>query len=189
MPKEKTTRSNPSPSSDTGSSLSELCNKITNYIQAGYAGLYLVSPEEQRVEAEIKAVVDYLNRTQKEQYELCYWSVVDGLVNTKSNQVNSCNDPLDCLQVISEQKERTVFLLKDYHLFLEDPNPIVLRKLKDVLLEAKTKQKPIIIAGCRLVLPPELERELTIVEFSLPGTAYQHRRGCWSSEFLGLEKA
>jgi ATP-dependent 26S proteasome regulatory subunit len=151
------------------STLSALGKRITNYIQAGYAGLYLVSPEEQRVEAEIKSVVDYLNRTQKEQYELCYWSVVDGLVNTKSNQVHSCNDPLEVLQVISEQKERTVFLLKDYHLFLEDPNPVVLRKLKDVLLEGKTKQKPIIIAGCRTVLPPELEREITIVEFSLPG--------------------
>jgi len=151
------------------SALSELGRKITNYIQAGYAGLYLVSPEEQRVEAEIKAVVDHLNSSQKEQYELCYWSVVDGLVNTKSNQIHSCNDPLEVLQTISEQKERTVFLLKDYHLFLDDPNPIALRKLKDVLLEGKTKQKPIIIAGCRLVLPPELEREITVVEFSLPG--------------------
>lgn len=169
MPREKTTQSNPRPSSDTGSSLSEVGTRIVHYIQAGYPGLYLVSPEEQRVEAEIKAVVNHLNSNCKDQYDLCYWSVVDGLINTKSNQVHSCNDPLEVLQVISEQKERTVFLLKDYHLFLEDPNPVVLRKLKDVLVEAKTKQKPIIIAGCRLVLPPELEREITVVEFSLPG--------------------
>ena len=81
------------------SALSELGRKITNYIQAGYAGVYLVSPEEQRVEAQIKAVVDHLNSNQKEQYELCYWSVVDGLVNVRTNQVHSCNDPLDFLQV------------------------------------------------------------------------------------------
>jgi AAA+ superfamily predicted ATPase len=168
MPKKK---SNTQPGSDIVSSLSELGTRIVHYIQAGYAGLYLVSPEEQRVEAEIKSVVEHVNRTQKqnEQYQLCYWSVVDGLVNTSNNQVRDASDPLDVLQAISESKERTVFLLKDYHLFLEDPNPIVLRKLKDVLLEAKTKQKPIIIAGCRLVLPPELERELTVIEFALPG--------------------
>jgi ATP-dependent 26S proteasome regulatory subunit len=162
MPKAK--EKNPSP-------LSELGTKIVHYIQAGYPGLYLVSPEEQRVEAEIKTVVEHINRTQKqmEQYELCYWSVVDGLVNTKTNQVNNANDPLDVLQAISEQKERTVTLLKDYQLFLEDPNPILLRKLKDVLLEAKTKQKPMLLLGCRLVLPPELERELVIMEFALPG--------------------
>ncbi|MEA3213251.1 MAG: hypothetical protein QOE70_6308 [Chthoniobacter sp.] len=35
---------------------------ITHYIRAGYPGLYLVSHEEQRVEAELKAVVEGLNQ-------------------------------------------------------------------------------------------------------------------------------
>jgi SpoVK/Ycf46/Vps4 family AAA+-type ATPase len=168
MPKEK---SNKRPSSDSASSPSELGLKIIHYVQAGYPGLYLVSPEEQRVEAELKAVVDHLNRNpdDKKHYQLCYWSVVDGLVNTQTNQAHNAHDPLEVLQAIGEQKERTVTLLKDYHLFLEDPNPILLRTLRNVLLEAKTKQKTLIIAGCRLVLPPELERELTVIEFALPG--------------------
>ena len=112
--------------------------KIAHYVQAGYAGLYLVSPEEQRVEAEMKAVVDHLNKViqdGKGPYQLCYWSVVDGLVNTKTNPVHNSNDPLEVLQAIREHKDRTVFLLKDYHLFLEDPNPILLRTLRNVLLE------------------------------------------------------
>ncbi|MBE0542241.1 MAG: AAA family ATPase [Verrucomicrobia bacterium] len=168
MPKNK---SKPRPASDIASSPSELGARIIHYLQAGYPGLYLVSPEEQRVEAELKAVTDHLNRDREtdEQYQLCYWSVVDGLVNTKTNQAHNANDPLEVLQAIGEQPERTIFLLKDYHLFLQDPNPIIVRKLKDVLLEAKTKQKPLIIIGCRLVLPPELEREITVVEFTLPG--------------------
>jgi SpoVK/Ycf46/Vps4 family AAA+-type ATPase len=145
--------------------------KIIHYIQAGYPGLYLVSPEEQRVEAELKAITDHLNRDQRtaEQHHLCYWSVVDGLVNTTTNQVHNASDPLEVLQAMSDQPERTIVLLKDYHLFLQDPNPILLRKFKDVLLEAKTKQKTLIVVGCRLILPPELEREITIVEFALPG--------------------
>ena len=165
------TKSKPRPSLDSASSLSDLGARINHYIQAGYPSLYLVSPEEQRVEAELKSVLSHLNRDRKtsEQYQLCYWSVVDGLVNTKTNQVNNANDPLEVLQAIGEQPERTIILLKDYHLFLQDPNPIIVRKLKDVLLEAKTKQKSLIIVGCRLVLPPELEREITVVEFALPG--------------------
>lgn len=164
-------KSKPRPGSANASSLSDLGARIIHYVQAGYPGLYLVSPEEQRVEAELKTVTDQLNRDRHadELYQLCYWSVVDGLVNTKSNQVHNANDPLDVLQLIGEQPERTIFLLKDYHLFLQDPNPILVRKFKDVLLEAKTKQKTLIIVGCRLVLPPELERELTVVEFALPG--------------------
>ena len=168
MPKSKT---NPRPSSVNASSLSELGQKITHYVQAGYAGLYLVSPEEQRVEAELKAVIEHHNRNreQKEHYQLCYWSVVDGLVNMQTKQVHNANDPLEVLQAIREHKDRTVFLLKDYHMFLEDPNPVLLRTLRDVLLEAKTKQKTLLMAGCRLVIPPELERELTVIEFALPG--------------------
>src|ERR1039457_2978696 len=34
---------------------------------------------------------------------------------------------------------------------------------------AKTKSKVLVILGCRMVLPPELERELTVIEFALPG--------------------
>lgn len=168
MPKDK---SKLCPDSDTVSSPSELCAQIIHYLQAGHPGLYLVSPEEQRVEAELKSVLQHLNRDRNtgEQYCLCYWSVVDGLVNTQTKQVHIANDPLEVLQIMGEQPERTIFLLKDYHLFLQDPNPIIVRKLKDLLLEGKTKQKTIIIIGCRLVLPPELEREITVVEFALPG--------------------
>jgi ATP-dependent 26S proteasome regulatory subunit len=168
MPKEKF---NPRPDSDSASSPSELGTKIINYVQAGYPGLYLVSPEEQRIELELKSVIEHLNRGAKagKHYQLCFWSVVDGLVNTETSQVRDANDPLEALQAISDQNERTVTLLKDYHLFLQDPNPILLRKFKDVLLDCKVKQKTIVLVGCRLVLPPELERELTVVEFALPG--------------------
>jgi hypothetical protein len=51
--------------------------KLIRYIRAGYAGLYLVSHEEQRVEAEFKAVADELN------YSLFAWSVTAGLIDTK----------------------------------------------------------------------------------------------------------
>jgi AAA+ superfamily predicted ATPase len=165
------TKPNPRPNSESASSLSESGAKIFDYIRAGYPGLYLVSPEEQRVEAEFKSVLDQLNRgrQESERYQLCYWSVVDGLVNMQTKQSREANDPSDVLQAIAEQPEKTVTLLKDYHLFLQDPNPVVLRKFKDVLLQAKTRQKVLVIIGCRLILPPELEREITVIEFSLPG--------------------
>ena len=138
-------------------------NKITNYIRAGYSGIYLVSAEEQRVEAELKAVAQHLS------YHLHFWSVVDGLVDGENGKQSSAHDPLEALEAINELQEKSMVLLRDFHLFLEDPNPILLRKLKDVLQLAKTKQKTLIILGCRLVLPAELEREVTVLEFALPG--------------------
>jgi ATP-dependent 26S proteasome regulatory subunit len=140
----------------------ETTTSIRNYIRAGYAGLYLVSPEEQRVEAELKTVAQDID------YQLCIWSVVDGLVNITNSTVHNANDPLEVLNAVAELPEKTMILLKDFHLFLSDPNPFLIRKLKDTLLICKTSQKPLVILGCRLCLPPELERELTVIEFDLP---------------------
>jgi len=55
-----------------------LKTNIINYIRAGYPGLYLVSPEGQRVDAEIKQIAQDLK------YSLHVWSVVDGLLDTVS---------------------------------------------------------------------------------------------------------
>jgi AAA+ superfamily predicted ATPase len=139
--------------------------QIINYIRAGYSGLYIVSHEEQRVEAEFKAIAKDTG------FDLFFWSCVDGLVNTSTSQQNNVLDPLEALEAIRSLKEKTIILLKDFHLFLIDPNPVLLRKLKDVLVESKTKNHALIVLGCRLALPPELEREITVVEFKLPDKA------------------
>src|SRR6266404_3746952 len=44
------------PNSVTANSRSEMRAKIINYVRAGYPALYIVSPEEQRVELELKSV-------------------------------------------------------------------------------------------------------------------------------------
>jgi hypothetical protein len=70
---------------------------------------------------------------------------------------------------IHELKEKSFVLLRDFDLFLQDPNPILIRQFKDVLEWAKTQNKTLIILGCCLCLPPKLEREITGIEFALPG--------------------
>ena len=137
--------------------------RIINYIRAGYPGLYLVSHEEQRVDGEMKQIAQELK------YSLHLWSVVDGLVDSQNGQSKQANDPLEALMLVPELKEKSIVVLRDFHLFLQDPNPILIRQFKNVLQQAKTQNKTLIILGCRIVLPPELERELTMIEFSLPG--------------------
>ncbi len=138
--------------------------RLVNYVRAGYAGLYIVSPEEQRVQAELKTIAKEVD------FKLFAWSATTGLVDTDKGSARQANDPLEALLAIQDLPERSIVLLRDFHLFLHgDPNPVLLRQLKDSLQEAKTRNKPLIILGCRLCLPPELEREITIVEFALPG--------------------
>ena len=86
--------------------------KIINYIRAGYPGLYLVSHEEQRVALEMTRIATELK------YNLVFWSVVDGFVDTQKGTNNSANDPLEALIAIKDLKEKTLILLRDFHLFL-----------------------------------------------------------------------
>jgi hypothetical protein len=115
------TTSSKSPSSDTASSPSEMKARIINYIRAGYPGLYLVSHEEQRVALEITQIAKELK------YNLVFWSAVDGLVDVSKNSTTAANDPLEALIAIQELKEQTIIILRDFHLFLQDPNLILIR--------------------------------------------------------------
>jgi len=142
-------------------------NQIVNYIRAGYSGLFIISHEETRVEAEIKSVAKGLK------YNLFAWSVTTGLINTNDGQSKGGQDPMEAMQAINGLPENSIILLRDFHAFLSDPNPILARAFKDELITAKTKGKVLIIVGCRQILPPELEREITVIEFNLPDKIQQ----------------
>jgi AAA+ superfamily predicted ATPase len=137
-------------------------NTIINYIRAGYPGLYLVSFEETRIEAELKAVAKALD------YRLFGWSITEGLVDTADGHTRSAQDPIELMSAVDELPESTIILLKDFHQFLEDGNPVLVRKVKECLRVGKTKGRALVMVGCRLALPPELEREFVVVQFALP---------------------
>ncbi len=137
-------------------------DKILDYIRSAHPGLYIISAEEERVEAEIKAVAGTL------EYHLFAWSSTDGLVDTAEGNVRNVNDPFEVAMAVTELPEKSMVLLRDFHMFLEDNNPLLVRAVKDALAHAKANCKCLILLGCRQVLPPELERELVVIQFDLP---------------------
>lgn len=137
--------------------------QITNYIKAGYSGLYLISHEEARVEAELKAIATGLG------HPLHAWSITEGLIDTTKGTTRECNDPMEVLNAITELPEDSILLLRDFHQFFDDPNPVLIRRLKDQLRESRTSGKTLVVLGCRLNLPPELEREFSVIDIALPG--------------------
>jgi SpoVK/Ycf46/Vps4 family AAA+-type ATPase len=146
-------------------------NQITNYVRAGYPGLYLVSHEEQRVGSEFKAVVKDLNGSAKAdaRWSLYAWSFTEGIVNTEDGaSIGDTQDPLEMLKAIASIPERSIIMLRDFHMFLAEPNPLLFRMLKDALALAETTNRVLVIVGCQLKLPAELEKEITVVEYKLP---------------------
>ena len=142
---------------------------LTTYLRAGYPGLALISSEEARAEADIAAACASVDR------RLHAWSSTEGLVDTTAGRVTPCPDPLDALQLLdgmfAADNPRHVVLLRDLQLHLDQSDPLLVRRLKDILRVAKSNGHAIILLGCRLKLPPELEHEITHVDFSLPDPA------------------
>lgn len=142
-------------------------NQLTTYLQAGYPGLAVISSEEARAEAEIAAACTSLKR------RLHAWSSTEGLVDTKEGRVTACPDPLEALQLLDSMfaadNPRHVVLFRDLQLHMEQSDPMLVRRIKDILRVAKGNGHALVLLGCRLKLPPELEHEITHVDFSLPG--------------------
>lgn len=72
------------------------------------------------------------------------------------------------LDAVTGLPEKSLLILRDFHAFFAEPNPLLFRKLKDALLHAKTANKTLILLGSELKLPPEVEKLIAVVELALP---------------------
>jgi AAA+ superfamily predicted ATPase len=139
---------------------------LSTYLQAGYPGLAVITSEEARAETEIAAVCASLNR------QLHAWSSTEGLVDLSEGRITQCADPLDAMQILDEmfskREPQTVVLLRDLQLHMDQTDPMLTRRIKDVLRIAKTNGHTLILLGCRLNLPAEIDHEITRIEFGLP---------------------
>ena len=131
--------------------------------RAGYAGLYLCTPEETRAEAEVNAAAEELDRP------LHAWSLTTGFIDTTSGSVRDCPDPVEALDQIGSLEGDCLVLLRDFGQLLEDKDPLLTRKLRDTLSRAKADGKVLILLGVWKTLPDELEREITRIDLDLPG--------------------
>jgi len=144
-------------------------HQLVTYLRAGYPGLAIVTPEEARAEAEISAACASVHR------DLYAWSSSEGLLDAAKGKVNPCPDPLDALILVESlfatEEVRRIVVMRDLQLHLDHPDPLLIRRLKDLLRLAKAKGHALILLGCRLKLPEELAHEVTRVDFSLPDSA------------------
>jgi len=139
-------------------------HQIIRYARAGHAGLFLCTAEETRAEAIVKAATEELQRP------LHAWSATEGFIDTQLGTIQSCPDPAVALDQITDLQDDAVILLRDFGAFLEDKDPVLHRKLRDTLRNARTTGK-LLILGVWKPLPAELEREITRLDLALPDAA------------------
>ena len=161
--------------------------RIADYIRAGFAGLYLLTQEEVRAEAEVRSVADELG------YRLFAWTLTTGILDTGTGSLQPLPDPVDAVSALCELPEKSILLLKDFHQFLGDAaqpaNPMITRTIKETVRECRCSGKVLMVCGCLLQLPPEIEREFTVVSCDLPEGASLRQIAGNIAESAGINPA
>ncbi len=138
--------------------------EVEDLIKARYPLVYLVSSEEARVEKSLREMA--LRREMK----LAAWSITRGFVPLAGeHRGGDVKDPLKALDHIAGVEGKCVFVLRDFHAFVD--NPQVVRKLRDLAHDLKAKPKSVLLLSPVLKIPPELEKEIAIIDWDLPDRA------------------
>lgn len=77
-------------------------------------------------------------------------------------------DPLVALGNVIENLEPALYVFKDFHPFLKIQNISIVRRLREIASSLKNTYKTIIIVSPMLDMLPELEKDITLVDFDLP---------------------
>jgi ATP-dependent 26S proteasome regulatory subunit len=144
-------------------SLPAMTQDIKLHIQARYPIIYLVSWEEERIIAEIEKIA-----VSDDQRKMLYtWTETIGLQNIVLDQADGTKtDPLQMLNHIIASDEKAIYILLDFHPFLNDHQ--IIRRVRDAARSLKTSNKTIIFIAPKLVLPEELSKEIVVFDFDLP---------------------
>jgi SpoVK/Ycf46/Vps4 family AAA+-type ATPase len=134
--------------------------RIEILIRARYPLINIVSSEEKRVEDTLKKISHERGK------RFFIWSVTKGLESDDGSCAADLREPLKVLDHLLESDVNGLFLLKDFHPFLNDP--VVIRKLRDIGRELKTTMKNVILLTPVLKIPMDIEKEVTIIDFDLP---------------------
>ncbi|MGF1479441.1 MAG: AAA family ATPase [Cyanophyceae cyanobacterium] len=139
--------------------------EFTLLLRACYPLLYIPTPEEERVEAAISTCAKQIGRA------TYIWDFVDGYQDNPNNSGFGRRNPLQALELVEKLASNAsgVFILRDFHRFLEDIS--IARKLRNLSRTLKSQPKNIVLVSAELAIPSELAEVLTVVDFPLPTAA------------------
>lgn len=149
-------------------------DEIILLIKAKYPILYIISWEERRIE-------DILREVARERRKKLYgWTLTDGILPLDDYDGPpidpATQNPLRALDFIAHSQESAIFVLKDFHPFLDEQRsiaeqPVIVRRLRDITNELKHSYKTLIILAPVLRFPVELEKDITVLDYALPTQA------------------
>jgi hypothetical protein len=124
------------------------------------------SQDEQRLLRLLQSVT--MERAREAYSPLFRWTITDGLqrldIALEPQAVNS--EPTDVLKHIRAVSKPGIYVLLDFHPFLEDP--VHVRLLKDICLRSREVRRQIILISHEVRIPNELESFCARLDMALP---------------------
>jgi AAA+ superfamily predicted ATPase len=132
-------------------------------LRARYPLIYIPTLEEERAEVAIAQTAQRLGER-----AVYLWDFVDGYQGNPNDQGFGRRNPLQALEFVEKipANAPSIFILRDFHRFLEDIS--ISRKLKNLARLLKSQPKNIVIVTPQVAIPSDLTEVLTVQEFPLP---------------------
>ncbi|ERI09674.1 AAA family ATPase [Aneurinibacillus aneurinilyticus] len=146
---------------------------LANLLKARFPYLYISTWEEDRVLSVIRSVAQDIELI-KTPREVLIWRMTTGILDSKCQPKGECKTPLKALEFIERYDKPCIVVLQDFHVYFGSqgrlPDFQVIRKLRDMLTNIKQSPSPInvIFTSPFLILPEDLQKDITIVDFDLP---------------------
>lgn len=158
--------------------MSKFESNFSNLINAGFVYLYIASYEERRVTDTISKIM-FEEQLIKTERQLFIWNQTGGLQNITPQEKKTVEhkkdlrDPIQALDEIVKDNEPAVYIFYDLHVFFggdrgTHPDYLLIRKLRDIIPTLQAKRKNIIFLSPKLVIPCDLEKDISVVDFELP---------------------
>ena len=98
-----------------------------------------------------------------------HWTVTDGLrrLDRGANAPSELREPTDVLLEIKTAREPAIYLLSDFHPYLEDP--VHVRLLRDIAQNRLLLGHTVVLVSHAVAIPPELARSCARLALSVPG--------------------
>nr|BFE66245.1 AAA family ATPase [Dactylosporangium thailandense] len=148
---------------------------LAQLLKARFPVLYVESYEEHRVLTELAAVCGdaALVRTPRPVWT---WSATSGLLQPDGVATQYTTEPDNALDAVLRIQQPGLFVFRDLHNSLGGDVPVlpsVVRRLRDIAAAFKAGAVPrtLVIVAPVLRIPPDLEKDITIVDFPLPTEA------------------
>lgn len=152
-----------------------MCDKFKDHILAGSPLLWIETHEEHRALTVFAQEMD----TCRDKINLFAWDCVDGVklrqfkngvlgsAAVKDPKYEDLSDPLIALDWAEKaMPENSVLFLLDWHCYAK--KTALCRKVRNLLPIFKSTGKSLAVISYAIELPPELEKDVTVVPFELP---------------------